>query len=340
MHFQARMMTVLTFFLADAAALPAQALKERFTLRDPEPPFACVALSPDGVLLAAGLRRYDRKLNKRSGVIRIWDVAGGKERATLIGHSDGVSALAFSPDGKALASCCQGSPGTVKVWDVGSWKALREFQVQSLSRLALAFSPDGKRLAHFCGQSALWDVDTGRELGPFTPPLRLGAAAAFSPDLKTLAAANHQDVDLWDIEARKERGSLLDHRGWVNQLAFTADGRTLAAVTYRQGDDYTYHGEVKFWDVAAGRERARLKEDVRFIRCMALTPDGKLLVTAGSKNPNGHHELKVIDTTTGRHLAEVSLAEEGQSYALAFSRDSRLLVAGTTKVLKVWDVSP
>jgi WD40 repeat protein len=111
---------------------------------------ADVAVSPDGKQIAAAVGSDSR--GKPAGLlvpdepaeVRVWDVASGEVVQNLAGHLSGIRKVAFSPDGKRLAS--GGTDGSVRFWDLSTGKQLRSFPFDVASIDAIAFSPDGKRL--------------------------------------------------------------------------------------------------------------------------------------------------------------------------------------------------
>jgi WD40 repeat protein len=110
-----------------------------------------VAFSPDGKTLASG---------SDDNTIKLWDVATGKEQATLKGHTAWVASVAFSPDGKTLAS---GGDTTVRLWDMEG-KELATLKGHTKGVNSVAFSPDGKTLASGSQDKTikLWDVSPAK----------------------------------------------------------------------------------------------------------------------------------------------------------------------------------
>jgi RNA polymerase sigma factor (sigma-70 family) len=192
-----------------------------------------MAVSPDGKLLAAA--DDPRGLINQPSPIHLWDRATGKELRQLEGHiGEGpIRGLAFSPDGKLLASAGTG-PGdqSIRLWDVESGKELRRF-AKSVDEPALRTRAARYAAAKFRRFAGSVDV------------------LAFSPDGKTLAGTGLSDsvVLVWEVATGAERRRFSGHAGAVTSLAFSADGRTLASA----GDDTT----VLLWDLTGAATAKR-----------------------------------------------------------------------------------
>ncbi len=282
--------------LGKGQPLPAQGKKPGVIVRAPGSYTLDVALSADGKTLA------------RAGAdetVDLWDVASGKKLHTLRGHTAPLLRVAFSPDGKTLASITgtwlpDDVRGEVKLWDVATGKERVSVKGHPGRGVALAFSPDGKTLATSSGTVKLWDVATGREKLELKLDKRIPWSLAFSPDGKTLATGTGggimditpSSVILWDVATGKKKATLPGHGNSITWVGFAPDGKTLASASGPGGKDEQgkpvelgkpLAGQIKLWDVATTKERAtlpiRLVTPVQFFD-LAFTADGKTLISA------------------------------------------------------------
>ncbi|KAG1654637.1 hypothetical protein FOA52_009193 [Chlamydomonas sp. UWO 241] len=245
----------------------------------------------------------------------------------LTRHSNSVTTLAFSPDGKTLATGSDDS--TARLWDVATGKERAVLTGHSESVNTLAFSPDGKTLATGSSDhtARLWDVATGKERAVLTGHSYSVMPLAFSPDGKTLATGSRDETArLWEVATGKERAVLTGHSNWVTTLAFSPDGKTLATGS----NDKT----ARLWDVATGKERAVLTGHSESVNTLAFSPDGKTLATGSSD-----HTARLWDVATGKERAVLT----GHSYSvmpLAFSPDGKTLATGSKDATaRLWDVA-
>jgi WD40 repeat protein/ribosomal protein S27E len=205
-----------------------------------------LAFAPDGRTLAIGFGSRHWVTGDHDQIVKVWDLASGSELKKLTGHRNSIQSVAFSPDGRLLATAS--FDRTVRLWDTRNWNEVRTLMGPDLFT-AMAFSSSGDLLAAASRSTILmWDVETGHEVGVLRGHANDIKALAFSPDDHTLGSTGiDRSVRLWDVHSGREIRALAGHDSMVTGLAFSPDGTSLATA----GGDRT----MKIWDTLDPRQR-------------------------------------------------------------------------------------
>ena len=218
-------------------------------------------------------------------MIKLWDVATGRETTTLKGHTGKIRSVSFTRDGKSLASAANDK--TIKLWDIATGTEQITLRVRGNPPSSVAFTTDGKTLVSASraglpsgsrspdGGMTFWDVATrskqftlkGDGSGNSMSITVDGRWAAIGP------VPGGGPVTLWDVANRKVQAHMPGHTARVWRTAFSPDGKLLASACW--------DGTVKLWDVPNGKLRATLKGNVSRFYSVAFTPDGTTLIAGG-----------------------------------------------------------
>ncbi len=256
---------------------------------------------------------------------------------TCAGHSTHVLSVAFSPDGRRIATASgqwfTGDPGEVKLWDAASGELLWTGWGHSGPVMCVAFSPDGRRVASGTatwgsaktGEVKIWDTATGMTLTTIADVPRGIFGLAYSPNGDRLATAGWDSkVRLWDSESGEQLFVLDGHKANVFSVAFSPDGRQLASAGW--------DGTAIIWDLATHRAVQCLRGPVD-LRSVAFSRDGQRLVTASYD-----HSVKIWEIASGKVL-HTYWGHRAPVLCAAFDPDDRYVAStDSAGVVHVWDV--
>ena len=281
-----------------------------------------IAFSPDSNRLAV----------PTSIGIWIYDAYKREEVSLLMGPTDSIDSVAFSPDGSRLASSSDGD--TVHLWDINTGTYETIFTGRTSSVSTVAFSPDGRTLAGGSRSSRdktvyLWDVDTSNLKATLTEHISGVDSIAFSPDGETIATLSDAIIYLWDASSHALKNTFTrdidnDHIDDVDLITFSPNSDTIATANW---DD-----TVSLWDVATGELSATLTGHTGSVYSVAFSPDGKTLAS-GSRDGTvclWNVATGTYKTTLIGHTLEVK--------SVAFSPDGRIIASSSWDgTVCLWD---
>jgi WD40 repeat protein/beta-lactamase regulating signal transducer with metallopeptidase domain len=298
---------------------------------------ARLAYSPDGKLLATateGLK--DENQLRRGHEVKLWNAETGAQIAALEGDLARFQDVAFSPDGKLLATCggeLDQGEGQINVWEVDSLRQLVVVRGHARAVLGICFSPDSSLIASgsYDGTAKLWDARSGMLKASMAVPGGV-YQPAFSPDGAMLAtpAVEGGVVKLWSVPDGRELGELRGHSRSARAADFAPDGRVIVT----GGSDRT----VRFWDVSSRQQLEALTtgngDAQQTVLALAHSPDGRLIAVAGEDR-----SVLILDAAEGKQVHRLEGFDDVVA-ALAFSPDGRQLATGSfDNTARLWNVS-
>lgn len=312
--------------------------KELWQFSDPALTPQAVAFHPNSSVVAAAFSKH---------TIKLWDKESGKLLRTLQGSGRGITALAWSPDGREIASASwnvskeRGVWGIVEIWDAESGQSLRQLEYGAKPLVSIAYSPDGRYLAVGSWEVqktvAVWETQTWG--APFLlaseddDHYKAVQSVRFSADSQRLAAGGKDGrVRVWDVPGRQRLLTLggrgWGHSKWVNGVTFSPDGRHLASASTDQ--------TVRVWDLNTGAEAAVLHGHSKTVHALQFSPDGVTLISAGA--PEIKLWEKVRWEQSGRYARRWK--HPASVYGLSLSRDGKTAYTAAWKgEIQSWDVA-
>ncbi len=251
--------------------------------------------------------------------------AAPPEPLTLKGHTGWVGGVAFSPDGKTIATAS--ADHTVKFWDAATGKLQTTLDAHSDIVAAVTYSKNGTHIAtaSFDGTAKVW-TNANRELVHTFKGAR-GAllTVSFNPNGRALAAGGIDgNVRVWELDGKAKAEGRIQrtHKSWVNALTYRPDGEGVASVS----------SDNEVWYNPSIGKLITVRPQIGEVRSVAFTPDSKLLAT-GTR----YGVTKVWDNN-GDEVASLKGKHTGDVWGVAFSHDGRTLAVGDGDWDKLSDV--
>jgi uncharacterized caspase-like protein len=238
--------------------------------------------------------------------VKLWDAATGREIRTFSGHSDSVTSVGFSPDGRQVLSGSEDN--TVKLWDTATGREIRTFSGHSREVSSVSFSPDGRQVLSSSHDRTvrLWEAATGREVRTFSGHSGYVLSAGFSPDgRQVLSGSSGGEFDLsgyvklWNTATGREIRTFSRQSNTVYSVNFSSDGRQALSGS---GD-----GTVKLWDVATGREIRTFSGHFSLVCSVGFSPDGRRVLSSSDDGT-----IRIWDTATGREIVQFASFTDGE----------------------------
>ena len=257
----------------------------------------------------------------------VCDAFNGHELFHLIGHRGAVYRVAFSADGKSLASA--GQDGTARLWNVETGQEISSFEGHESAVSGVAFSPDGRLLATSSEDETvrLWEIETGVELRQIHCRQGKTMDVAFSCKEDMFATAGQDgSICMWKTETGEELGRLKRHNSVVSRIAFAPGTGNLASVSH--------DGTAQIWDIHRSISHRSLEGQMGILHDVAFSPDGSSFATVG--------QSEGVNVWKTDNLSIVCQLEghRGAVFGVAFSPDGVLLAtAGIDKTTRLWKLA-
>lgn len=243
-----------------------------------------------------------------------------------VGHRGTVRSVAYSPDGRLLATGC--GDGVVRIWDVAAEKVVRGMLGHDGAVNAVSWSPAGDYLASASDDRTvrLWSPGTGRLIRTLRGHAREVVAAAWSPKATAVASGDAEGVVWhWDVGQRAATKVLKEHKNSITALAWSPHGERLASAAR--------DNKIIFWRPDTAVLERQLSTD--YVEDLAWSPDGKTLASSAHAQNRKGKAISLWDAETGKLRETMSDIRHGVR-RMAWSADGESLLLSSN--LFFWTV--
>jgi len=262
--------------------------------------------------------------------IRLIDPTKFKHLKTLKGHSEAISSIAFSPDGRLIASGSYDK--TVRIWDVKKGRLFKNLTKHTGFVTCVVFSSGGQSLISSGGRPdntiRLWDIKKGKVLKTLSGHTKHIGALVCTPDGSIIASGScDKTVRLWDVKSGKTLKTFTGYKDYISSLAFRPDGQLLAIG----------HGDktIHLLDVQRGKTLKILAEHTMDATALAFSPDGSALFSTSLDGTSC-----LWDSKSGK-VRKAFIGHSGTVWSVAVNPDGRILATGgglNDRAVRLWDI--
>jgi WD40 repeat protein len=273
--------------------------------------YYAAAFSPDGCSVVFGAEDN----------IHVWDTATGTQRLTINGHSDAVTAVAFSRDGQFLVS--GSADNTILVWDfmAGAQQPDHVLKGHIWGVSSVAFSPDAKLVVSTSedGTMRVWSGAVSVDESVMEGHTGAVTTIAFSHDGRHIASGSEDStIRVWDTVTGRQKHILEGHEGNIKRLVFSLDSQTIASCS----EDHT----VRIWDVATGTQVHAVLHHPWTPYHVVFSRDGQSILTI---NRYTREEMRVVSVVLEAYVWEVATGT--QKFVISYS---------PSQPSRTWDPNP
>jgi WD40 repeat protein/serine/threonine protein kinase len=264
-------------------------------------------------------------------------VAGDKPVGRLVrvlqGHSQNVTSVCFSRDGRFLISGSDDK--TIRLWDVATGEEIRCFQGHTDKVTAVSVSPDGRHLLSGSRDKTLrlWDVATGKEVRRFEGHTDAVHAVCFTTyGLRAVSGGKDETIRFWEVSTGRELRRFEGLVGGVNSVCFSSDDHYVLSGS---GDVWkSPEATMKLWGMAGGREAIGFEGHSTGVKSVCFSPDGRYALSGGVDTT-----IRLWEVATGREVRQF----KGHTHwinSVCFSPDGRFALSGSRDhTVRWWGVA-
>ncbi|MFZ4580486.1 MAG: AAA family ATPase, partial [Myxococcota bacterium] len=253
-------------------------------------------------------------------------------RRDLLGHTGGVTSVAFAPDGRTMLT--GSADKTARLWDVQSGQTIQTFVGHADGVTSVAFAPDGRTMLTGSADKTarLWDVQSGQTIQTFVGHADGVTSVTFAPDGRTmLTGSADKTARLWDVQSGQTIQTFIGHTDGIMSVALSPDGTQVLTGSGKLlpgSNDKT----ARLWDSKTGRQLQIFTGHTDGIVHVAFAPDGRRVVTSSNDKT-----ARLWDTQTGQQVSQFDQTDA--VWVAAFAADGRtILTGGDDKTARIWDV--